>query len=182
MSEQSGSTTPAASPKGDWLKVWVIGLSGLTPFVVCLVGVLAAGPAWDQRFVSAMVTYGALVATFSAGVRWGAEVIRAIPGPPDIGRLAKSAPPLVTGLLAVLLLPWAWTVAVGLVIVTGVALLIWDLMAVKAKLLPPWMGSFRVIAALLAIVLMVATSWSAAKLPTLQSATNPAQVSAPAKP
>jgi Protein of unknown function (DUF3429) len=181
MSEQSVSMTVAPSTKGDWLKVWVIGLSGLVPFVVCLVGVLIAEAEWDRRFIDAMVVYGALVATFSAGVRWGAEIIRAIPGPPDPARLARSAPPLVAGLISVLLLPVSWLAAVGLIIVTGLALLVWDFMAVRAKLLPGWMGTFRVTAALLAIGLMLATSWHAAKS-SLAVGTSPSVQSQPVPP
>jgi hypothetical protein len=154
------SVTPSAA-RSDWLKVWGIGLSGLTPFAVCLAGVLLAGPDWDQRFLAAMVVYGALVATFSAGVRWGAEIVRAMPGPPDPARLARSAPPLVAGLAAVLLLDVSSMAAVGLIIVTGLGLLVWDLMAVRAKLLPGWMAAFRIVAATGAIALMLATAWSA---------------------
>jgi hypothetical protein len=170
--------TPA-SPKGDWLKVWVIGLSGLTPFVVCLIGVIMAGPDWDRRFIGATVIYGALVATFSAGVRWGAEIVRAMPAPPDPGRLARSAPPLVAGLGAVLLLDVSWQWAVGLIIVTGLGLLVWDLMAVRARLLPGWMAAFRIVAAFGAIALMVATAMSVAGNAVPLSASHPAAVGKP---
>jgi hypothetical protein len=163
---------------GNWALVWLIGLSGLLPFAVCLTGVVLAGPDWDERFVAAMVTYGALVATFSAGVRWGGEVVRSAalnpPAPPDLARLGRCAPPLVAGLAAVLLVEVNWLAATVLVIMTGVFLLAWDLLAVRSKLLPGWMGPFRVVAALAAIAMMVATAASVAG--------NPAPEAAPAPP
>ncbi|MCU0881111.1 MAG: DUF3429 domain-containing protein [Hyphomonadaceae bacterium] len=171
---ESLTAPPLPGRKGAWLKVWAIGLSGLTPFAVCFAGVILAGPDWDRRFVAAMVIYGALVATFSAGVRWGAEIVRTMPGAPDPGRLARSAPPLVAGLLAVLLLEVSWQAAVGVIIATGLGLLVWDLMAVRARLLPGWMAAFRIVAASGAIGLMLATAWTVAATPNIQPASLPA--------
>lgn len=165
---------------GQWLVVWTIGLSGLAPFAVCLIGVLMAGPDWDERFISAMVVYGALVATFSAGVRWGAEIVRSVPAPPDTARLARAAPALVAGLAAILLLEVSWMAATGLVIATGLALLVWDLLAVQAKLLPGWMGAFRVVAATAAIAMMIATGASFAGNPIRQATTSPTSITDPA--
>lgn len=165
---------------GQWLVVWTIGLSGLAPFAVCLIGALMAGPDWDERFISAMVIYGALVATFSAGVRWGAEIVRTAPGPPDTARLARAAPPLVAGLAAILLLEVSWIAATVLVIATGLALLVWDLLAVRAKLLPGWMGAFRVVAATAAIAMMIATAASVGGNTPQQTATGPTSLANPA--
>jgi hypothetical protein len=164
---------------GQWLVVWTIGLSGLAPFAVCLIGALMAGPDWDERFINAMIVYGALVATFSAGVRWGAEIVRTAPGPPDTARLARAAPPLVAGLAAILLLEVSWMAATGLVIATGLALLVWDLLAVRARLLPGWMGAFRVVAATAAIAMMIATGASVAGNASPQPATGPASATSP---
>lgn len=121
---------------------WLISLSGLVPFLVCLA--LAYGvPAYAESAKTVFLVYSALTLTFLGGARWGAELVRA-PDSPSLWRLVLSAVPSVLGMFA--LIPGtAPRVAVGLLLLSSAGQLVWDVQASRAGLLPPWNGRVRTV-------------------------------------
>ncbi|MCZ8203186.1 DUF3429 domain-containing protein [Gemmatimonas sp.] len=122
--------------------IWLISLSGLLPFLTCLV--LAYGvPAYAESAKTVFLVYSALTLTFLGGARWGAELVRA-PERPDLLRLVLSAVPSVLGMFA--LVPrTAPQVAVGLLLLSSAGQLVWDVQASRAGLLPSWNGRVRTV-------------------------------------
>jgi hypothetical protein len=110
--------------------IWLISLSGLMPFLTCLV--LAYGvPAYAESAKTVFLVYSALTLTFLGGARWGAELVRA-PERPDLLRLVLSAVPSVLGMF-------------GLLLLSSAGQLVWDVQASRAGLLPSWNGRVRTV-------------------------------------
>lgn len=132
-------TTPKTHPPAG---LWILAGSGLVPFIVCL-GLLITTPAYAERAVHAFIVYAALTLSFLGGARWGAELVRA-PDAPSIGRLIASALPSVVGLAA--LLPYLTaTQALALLMLCGIAQLLWDRAASHDGQLPVWNAQVRTV-------------------------------------
>ncbi len=136
------TTTPHAQdgpvPRG----VWILAGSGLIPFLVCL-ALLVTTPEYAARAVHAFIVYAALTLSFLGGARWGAELVRA-PQAPSIGRLIASALPSCVGLLA--LLPYLTsTQSLALLMLCGIAQLLWDRSASLDGQLPRWNAAVRTV-------------------------------------
>lgn len=120
-----------------------LGAAGLLPFAVLALAVLLG---WDAAFGlrhglarTALVTYGAVIASFLGGVRWGL-----VAAEPDQGRVTLDyALAVVPSLLAwsALALPAPWDLrAVGaLVLLWGVV----DQDLSRRGLAPAWLGRLR---------------------------------------
>lgn len=122
--------------------IWLISLSGLAPFLTCLV--LAYGvPAYAESAKTVFLVYSALTLTFLGGARWGAELVRA-PERPDLLRLVLSAMPSVLGMFA-LVPQTAPRVAMGLLLLSSAGQLVWDVQASQAGLLPSWNARVRTV-------------------------------------
>lgn len=121
---------------------WLISLSGLVPFLVCLA--LAYGvPSYAESAKTVFLVYSALTLTFLGGARWGAELVRA-PNDPSLLRLVLSAVPSVLGMFA--LVPGtSRQAAVGLLLLSSAGQLAWDVQASRAGLLPAWNGRVRTV-------------------------------------
>lgn len=130
------------SPPEPSRALWLASLSGLIPFLVCLV--LAAWvPTLREAAVSTFLLYAGLTLTFLGGARWGAELVRA-PDAPEISRLIASAVPSTVALLA--LLPQTpRTVAVTMLTMSSMAQLAWDIQASRRGLLPAWNARLRAV-------------------------------------
>ncbi len=122
--------------------IWLISLSGLAPFLTCLV--LAYGvPAYAESAKTVFLVYSALTLTFLGGARWGAELVRA-PERPDLLRLVLSAMPSVLGMFA-LVPQTAPRVTMGLLLLSSAGQLVWDVQASQAGLLPSWNARVRTV-------------------------------------
>lgn len=121
---------------------WLISLSGLVPFLTCLV--LAYGvPALAESAKAVFLAYSALTLSFLGGARWGAELVRA-PDAPSLPRLVLSAVPSVLG-MAALVPHTAPRVAAGLLLASSAGQLWWDVRASRDGLLPAWNGTVRTV-------------------------------------
>lgn len=121
---------------------WLISLSGLVPFLTCLVLAYAV-PAYADSAKTVFIVYSALTLTFLGGARWGAELTRA-PDAPNLPRLVLSAVPSVLGMFA-LLPQTAPKVAVGLLLLSSAGQLAWDVQGARTGLLPTWNGRVRTV-------------------------------------
>lgn len=131
-----------ARPFGIPLAPLLLGLGGLLPFaalsgLVLLGGSRALGIGEMGAF-RALVTYGAVIASFLGGIRWGVAVRdEARAGPTDY--VLSVVPPLVAWAILALPPPSA---ALGLaVLIGGWGALDQDLP--KRGLAPPWFGALR---------------------------------------
>ncbi len=132
-------STASLRPLGPWL----LGLSGLIPFIGCLALAFLAPPPFNTVAETAFISYGAVILSFLGGARWGAELVRGGDAP-SVGRLAAAVVPSVLGWLAVTLLYAGAPIAIGLIIAGGVAQLFWDLAAARSGLLPAWTAPLRI--------------------------------------
>jgi Protein of unknown function (DUF3429) len=122
--------------------LWLICLSGLIPFLVCLALVYGAGEYAEAAKV-VFLMYTGLTLSFLGGARWGAELVRA-PDAPSLPRLILGAMPSVVGLVA--MVPQVPLLAgYGLVIASSALQLAWDRSASQTGLLPPWNGRIRTV-------------------------------------
>lgn len=122
--------------------LWIVAGSGLVPFLTCL-ALLFVSPELADRAVHGFIAYAALTLSFLGGARWGAELVR-VPNAPSMPRLAAAAMPSVVGLAA--LLPYITsTQAIVLLMLCGVAQLLWDINASRRGLLPAWNGRVRTV-------------------------------------
>lgn len=139
----SASASPSASaPAGVPGGLWLIAGSGLIPFLVCL-ALLFTSPSLAERAVHAFIVYAALTLSFLGGARWGAELVR-VPDAPSLPRLVLSAMPSVIGLAA--LLPYlSSTAAIALLMLCGLAQLVWDVRASHDGSLPGWNARLRTV-------------------------------------
>jgi hypothetical protein len=126
--------------------IWLISGSGLVPFLVCL-ALAWFVPSQRTAAVQLFIVYSALTLTFLGGARWGAELVRA-PHDPKLSRMMLAAAPSVVGLMA--LLPRVRPpLAIGLLLASSVAQLLWDAQASRDGLLPPWNARVRTVMTLL---------------------------------
>lgn len=122
--------------------LWLISLSGLIPFVTCLV-LAQTTPSLRGAAVETFLVYTALTLTFLGGARWGAELVRA-PEAPHLGRLVASALPSLVALGA--LLPQCPpALGIGMLCLSSGAQLFWDVRDSRAGLLPRWNARVRTI-------------------------------------
>ncbi len=121
-----------------------LGVAGLIPFMGGA-GLVLLGPAPAQHWaVLALSAYGAVIASFLGGVRWGAA-LRDAPENPNATTLIGAVAPSISGWAAVLLVaPPAPSPVAGLLVllVTFVTLLIWDMR--PAARWPIWYRRLRV--------------------------------------
>ena len=127
--------------------------SGVVPFLVALLWT-AFGPAeHGPAVMSAALAYGAVMAGFLGGVRWGAELARAGDAP-SLGRLIAAAGTTVPAWAALIAPPW---IALALLGGMGLAQTLWDWRAARAGLLPAWTWPLRGALAVSAYGCLVAT-------------------------
>ena len=129
--------------------LWFVCLSGLVPFIVCLVLVYGAGEYAEAAKV-VFLMYTGLTLSFLGGARWGAELARS-PDNPNLVRLVLAAMPSIIGLLA--MVPQVpLTAGYGMVIMSSVLQLVWDRTASQSGLLPPWNGRVRTVMTILGLL------------------------------
>lgn len=129
--------------------LWLVSLSGLVPFLTCLVVVYQRGE-YSESAKVVFLMYTALTLSFLGGARWGAELTRA-PHAPSIPRLILAAMPSVVGLLA--MVPQVeLRVGYGMVIVSSLLQLGWDVRASREGLLPPWNARVRTVMTVLGLL------------------------------
>lgn len=140
---------PLPRPKPPlWLQALI--LSGGAPFIACALGAALGPPdvaAWSAR---AMAAYAATVIGFLGGVRWGAAITGAAALRPHTLILAAGAPTLSWGALLLDQPRGALLVLAA----TGLALLWWDLRAIREGLLPAWLRPLRIALTLTAVACM----------------------------
>ena len=121
----------------------VLGLGGLIPFWVLALAVLAGGAAGygPGRLALALAAYGAIIASFLGGIRWGFAVREGDGGL----RYAISVLPSLLA-WAALAAPEPWRLALLGVLV----IVLWpaDQALVRAGIAPPWFGRLRMILSL----------------------------------
>lgn len=132
---------------------WLVSLSGLVPFLTCLVLVYGV-PSYAEPAKTVFLVYAALTLTFLGGARWGAELVRA-PNAPQLPRLVLSAVPSVLGMFA-LLPQMPPRGAVGLLLLSSAGQLLWDVQAARTGLLPAWNGRVRTVMTGLGTLCMLA--------------------------
>lgn len=139
----------AGGAPGAPASVWALGLAGLLPFFASA-GALAfgvgameeGGRLYAAAAQTALLAYGAVILSFLGGAHWGQEVAAARPA-----ALAAAVLPSIAAWLAVViaLTPLAQPrVGGGLMIVGFLAMLAYDMAAVRAGLWPRWYGPVRV--------------------------------------
>ena len=134
----------------------LLGLLGLIPFLLGGLGV------WlpvlgDLRFALPIMVlaYGALIASFLGGVRWGAAMQNKSPSS-QARHLVMSIVPSLIGLVAFLLpLPQAFT----LLIVMFLAQAVLDISATDNAELAPWYAPLRLLLTSVAILSMASLIW-----------------------
>lgn len=100
---------------------WGLGLSGLIPFIACLVVAFLGPTAWQVTAVYGFLYYAAVILSFLGGAHWGAVLQRAdrarMPG--DIRRLALAMLPSLIAWPALMLNPVVgiWVLMIGFVLV-----------------------------------------------------------------
>ncbi|MCO4100428.1 DUF3429 domain-containing protein [Gemmatimonas sp.] len=135
------ASAPAPSPLPS-RALWLVSLSGLVPFLTCL-GIVYQRGEYAEAAKVVFLMYTALTLSFLGGARWGAELARA-PHAPNLLRLVAAAMPSVVGLLA--MVPQVDLLAgYGMVVVSSVLQLAWDVSASRAGLLPSWNGRLRTV-------------------------------------
>lgn len=128
--------------------LWLISLTGLVPFLTCLVLVYQHGEYAEAAKV-VFLMYTGLTLSFLGGARWGAELARA-PHAPNLVRLVLAAMPSIVGLLA--MVPQIdLRVGYGMVVVSSLLQLAWDVSASRAGLLPSWNGRLRTVMTVLGL-------------------------------
>ena len=139
--------------------LWLICLSGLIPFLVCLALVYGRGEYAEAAKV-VFLMYTGLTLSFLGGARWGAELARA-PDTPSLPRLILGAMPSIVGLIA--MVPQVPLLAgYGMVVTSSVLQLAWDRSASQTGLLPSWNGRVRTVMTVLGLLC------TAAMIPELQ--------------
>lgn len=131
-------STASLRPPGPWL----LGLSGLIPFIGCCALAYTMSPPFDAIAATAFVAYGAVILSFLGGARWGAELVRGGDAP-SVARLGAAVVPSVIGWIAVMA-NFSPTVALAIILVAGTAQLFWDLAAARSGLLPAWTAPLRI--------------------------------------
>lgn len=132
--------------------LWLISLSGLIPFLVCL-ALAVWVPTLRDAAVFTFLLYAGLTLTFLGGARWGAELVRA-PDAPHMGRLIASAIPSIVALLA--LLPQTPRIATFVMLtISSAAQWAWDVHATRRGLLPSWNARLRTVMAALGTVCLL---------------------------
>jgi len=121
-----------------------LGIAGLTPFLVCGWGTLALPSPDSERFLAALLAYGAVILAFLGAVHWG--FVLESPEPDAMASLTrKDRPRLVLGVLpaligwAALLMPLLLSAEAGLavLIVGHVATVIMEAQLRRRALVPP---------------------------------------------
>lgn len=130
--------------------VWLLGLSGLLPFVgltLALAGVFAGPDHWDgflspEAAGEAQLTYAAIILSFMGGAQWGLSM-RAPSAAAYSAQLgyAVSVLPALLAWFAILLSPPA--VAMLIMAAGFCALLAFDIMTVRSGVAPAWYPVLR---------------------------------------
>lgn len=128
--------TPAAA-------LW-LGLAGLLPFYASALAAAAPDPAVSRLAILSFAIYGAVIASFLGGARWGLELARS-PQAPSPLRLMFSVLPSIAGwalALTAAIAPSPTGISAGF---TGVfvALFVWDAAAGREHLAPAWYPRLR---------------------------------------
>ena len=102
------SAAPAAAPalmtSSPGTLAWTLGLAGLIPFLLAASFQWFTPPGWRMLAASALLGYGAVIASFLGGIHWGLAMRT---GTPPAARLIWGVMPSLLGWLAVLLEgPW----------------------------------------------------------------------------
>lgn len=132
-----GDTRPAPRP------ALYLGWSGVTPFAVLSIGAIGLRDPGAATALAALVTYGAVILSFMGAVHWGVASTHGFAGSPRLRAWLFSVSVMPA------LLAWGATLIpqrAGLVVlaVAFLALLAFDLWAVRHRLLPAWYGPLRV--------------------------------------
>ena len=131
--------------------LWILGLSGLIPFVV-MSGLLAyAGTAFIafDLLVKALSGYGAVILSFLGGIRWGASLMRA-----SRGRLTLALsvlPSLFAWICLFLPVPWLFA-ALG---IGFLAQGVWDVTAIQRGKLPEAFRTLRIVLTAVVVLCMI---------------------------
>ncbi len=147
--ESPATVSAPAPPPMPSSAIWLISLTGLVPFLTCLVLVYQHGEYAEAAKV-VFLMYTGLTLSFLGGARWGAELVRA-PHAPNLVRLVMAAMPSIVGLLA--MVPQVdLRVGYGMVVLSSLLQLAWDASASRAGLLPPWNGRLRTVMTVLGLL------------------------------
>ncbi len=149
--------------------VWALGLAGLIPFLASA-GALAAGvggleeggPLYLAVARISLAVYGAVILSFLGGAHWGQELAAARPA-----ALAAAVSPSIAGWFAVIVASPPLSrpgIGFSLLILGFVALLAYDLAAVRAGLWPRWYARVRLVLTAGAVASLAAGVWFAGEV------------------
>jgi hypothetical protein len=148
---------------------WYVGLAALIPLAGIAGAMMVATPVLKQQLLLALLFYLALTVTFTGGLRWGAEVVRAGREPPVARRLMAAGLPMMLAFAALLAAPllegdmrWQGPV-VALASIAGLQL-VWDGWGALRGQLPGWMGWFRLVVTSLGFGFLGLTWWAAERI------------------
>ncbi|MBO6783022.1 MAG: DUF3429 domain-containing protein [Alphaproteobacteria bacterium] len=122
----------------------LLGILGLIPFAVPVLGALVAAPAWHDVLARALLAYGAVILSFLGGVQWGLAAAGGTPGadrPGTADRYVVSVIPSLIGWSA-LLMPFP--IGVWTLIAAFGWILIVDLRATAHGFAPDWYPRLRI--------------------------------------
>ncbi len=111
---------------------------GLLPFVALGAALWFASPARLEGLANALTSYAAVILAFMGAVYWGLAI--GSPGPQRHYWYALGVVPALTGWFATLLSP---ETALTVLAVAFVGVFALDLMAIEARLAPPWYRKLR---------------------------------------
>jgi hypothetical protein len=136
----------------------VLGLAGILPFVLGVIG-LALGGQWELQAANALPVYAAVILSFLAGGRWATELVIHSDAP-RTSILVFAILIALAGWIAVPLQVWSQPglainlelVGWGVLIFGFVIQYLWDRSAIREATFPAWYGPLRSICTLVAVL------------------------------
>ncbi|NDV85899.1 DUF3429 family protein [Aurantimonas aggregata] len=130
---------------------WILGLGGLTPFVLMTAMLVYAGRDFIayRQLILAYAGYSATILAFLGGIRWGAALDPATRRPATL--ILSVLPALAAWLVLFLPSPWLFAGFALLFLLQG----LWDAMAARAAALPDWFGRLRMVLSAVVVLCQV---------------------------
>ncbi|MEM1372335.1 MAG: DUF3429 domain-containing protein [Pseudomonadota bacterium] len=162
MTNSTQQSIPASTKSSVPIAAWLLGVSGLIPFVGLSLSVAVETPIERTFAATALSFYGAIILSFMSGVHWGLTMrgssnavtagqspivnsSNAGKGPSvlqDVTLYGASVFPALIAWFALILLPTTWAMAAIAAAFAG--LLVYDFAMIKRGYAPAWYALLRI--------------------------------------